>query len=34
MVEVIGLPARVPSLGRAVKQFLTAELLSPDAQRS
>ena len=34
MAEVVLLPDRVPSLGRAVEQFLAAKPLSPNAHRS
>ena len=34
MAEVVLLPDRVPSLGRAVEQFLAAKPLSPNARRS
>ena len=34
MAEVVALPDRVPSLGRAVEQFLAAKPLSPNARRS
>ena len=34
MAEVVALPARVPSLGRAVERFLAAKPLSPNALRS
>ena len=34
MAEPVLLPDRVPSLGRAVEQFLAAKPLSPNARRS
>ena len=34
MVEVLALPHRVPSLGRAVEQFLAAKPLSANGRRS
>ena len=34
MAEVVTLPVRVPSLGRAVEQFLAAKPLSPNARHS
>ena len=34
MLEVLALPHRVPSLGRAVEQFLTAKPLSANGRRS
>ena len=34
MTEVVGIPVRVPSLGRAVEQFLDANPLSANARRS
>ena len=34
MPEVLALPHRVPSLGRAVEQFLAAKPLSPNGRRS
>ena len=34
MAEVVALPDRVPSLGRAVEQFLAAKPLSANARRS
>ena len=34
MAEVVALPDRVPSMGRAVEQFFAAKPLFPNARRS